>query len=132
MSSGPLRAGAAGGSGKWGFVFQNPDAQCKMLGAQCTSSALSVQELYPVREGAVVHRPRCFHEGGEDHGFHGLKRIRGATFNEQRVPSRRGTTSDGKFVLWVRRVYAMPSWIGVWIWLMVPVTAALESQGSGP
>ena len=64
MSSGPLRAGAAGGSGKWGFVFQNPDAQCKMLGAQCTSSALSVQELYPVRAGAVVHRPCCFHEGG--------------------------------------------------------------------
>ena len=68
----------------------------------------------------------------EDHRFHGLKRIRGATFNEQRVPARRGTTGNGKFVLLVRRVYAMASWIGVWIWLMVPVTAALESQGSGP
>ena len=24
------------------------------------------------------------------------------------------------------------SWIGEWIWLMVPVTAELENQGSGP
>ena len=70
-------------------------------------------------------------EAKEDHGFHGLKRIRGATFNEQRVPARRRTTGNGKLVLWVGRVYAMPSWIGAWIWLMVPVTAELECQGSG-
>ena len=53
------------------------------------------------------------------------------TSNEQRVPAGRRTTSNGKFVLWVRRVNAMPSWIGAWIWLMVPVTAELESQGPG-
>ena len=76
----------------------------------------------------------------EDHGFHGLKRIRGqlSTNNEsrragkQRTSARRGTTGNGEFVLLVRRAHAMASWIGVWIWLMVPVTAALESQGSGP
>ena len=39
---------------------------------------------------------------------------------------------NGEFILWVRRLYAMPSWIGQWMWLIVPVTAELESQGSGP
>ena len=86
MSSGPLRAGAAGGSGKWGFVFQNPDAQCKMLGAQCTSSALSVQELYPVREGAVVHRPRCFHEGGGGPRISRVKTDTGGNFQRTTGP----------------------------------------------
>ena len=94
MSSGPLRAGAAGGSGKWGFVFQNPDAQCKMLGAQCTSSALSVQELYPVRAGAVVHRPRCFHEGGGPR-ISRVKTDTGGNFQETTSPG--ATVNNGKW-----------------------------------
>jgi hypothetical protein len=60
----------------------------------------------------------------------------------QRVPARREATSNhpwstindqratgnGQTDFYMRRVSAVPSWIGVWIWRMVPVTAELESQ----
>jgi hypothetical protein len=40
--------------------------------------------------------------------------------------------SNGQTDFYMRRVYEMATWIGAWIWLMVTVTAELESQGSGP
>ncbi len=68
------------------------------------------------------------------HGVNSLSGLRGyrggqpSTINESRCAGKQRAVRN----VFVRRVYAVPSWIGVWIWLMVPVTAELESQGSGP
>ena len=78
-------------------------SKIQMLNAKC-SVLNALHPRYPCRSftPCAPGRLSTGHVAsmrGEDHGFHGLKRIRGATFNVQRVPSRRGTTSDGKFVL---------------------------------
>ena len=71
------------------------------------------------------------------HGVNSLSGLRGyggqlPTNNESRRAGKQRATRNGEFVLRVRWVYAMASWIGESISLMVPVTAELESQGSGP
>ena len=47
---------------------------------------VSVQELYPVREGAVVHRPRCFHEGGGGPRISRVKTDTGGNFQRTTGP----------------------------------------------
>ena len=114
-------------SGRWvrQVKIPVPSSKCQMLGAQCTAS---VQELYPMRAGAVVHRPCWFHEERGPR-IARITRIRGGASRragKQRATARRGTTGNGELVLWVRRVYAMASWIEAWIWSMMPVTAESE------
>ena len=61
-----------------------------------------------------------------------ITRIRGnhqlSTNNEQRTTINDQRSNQFR----ARRVYAVATWIGAWIWLMVPVTAGLESPGSEP
>ena len=75
-------------SGRWvrQVKIPVPSSKCQMLGAQCTASA---QELYPMRAGAVVHRPCWFHEERGPR-IARITRIRGGRF-----PARREATSNG-------------------------------------
>ena len=111
-------------------------SKIQMLNAKC-SVLNALHPRYPCRSftpcvrGRLSTGPVASMRGGGPR-ISRVKTDTGGNFQRTTSPVAPGNNERWEICFVGAGVYAIARWIGVWIGLMVPATAALESQGSGP